>query len=146
MAAKPDPVDVHVGRRLRLQRTLRGLSQQKLGEAVGLTFQQVQKYERGANRIGASRLHQFAKVLAVPISYFFEEMSAEIESGEAPRGGFGEELAAFGETPGQTLAALEKRETLELVRTYARIRDPEVRHKLFELAKLLAGIDGRTRR
>src|SRR5947209_19234508 len=70
---KPNPVDVHVGSRVRLRRTLLGMSQEKLGDALGLTFQQVQKYERGANRVGASRLYDLARVLAVPVSYFFEE-------------------------------------------------------------------------
>jgi len=68
----PSPVDIHVGSRVRLQRTLLGLSQEKLGEAVGLTFQQIQKYERGANRIGASRLHEFSQILDVPVSFFFD--------------------------------------------------------------------------
>src|ERR1041384_5108638 len=76
MASKgfPNPIDVHVGTRVRLRRTLLGMSQEKLGEAIGLTFQQVQKYERGANRIGASRLYDLSRVLDVPVSYFFEEL------------------------------------------------------------------------
>ena len=74
---KPNPIDVHVGSRVRLRRTLLGMSQEKLGEAIGLTFQQVQKYERGANRIGSSRLFDLARVLDVPVSYFFEDMSAD---------------------------------------------------------------------
>src|ERR1041385_1972302 len=69
----PNPVDVHVGARVRLRRTLLGMSQEKLGDAIGLTFQQVQTYERGANRIGASRLYDLSRVLDVPVSYFFEE-------------------------------------------------------------------------
>src|ERR1700683_3458182 len=72
---KPSPIDVHVGARLRLRRTLLGMSQEKLGQAIGLTFQQVQKYERGANRIGASRLYDLSRVLDVPVSFFFEEMA-----------------------------------------------------------------------
>lgn len=128
MAARPDPVDVHVGKRLRLRRTLRGMSQQKLGEAVGLTFQQVQKYERGANRISASRLYQLTQVLDVPISYFFDDMPKEAAT--AP--GFAESAAAF---EGVSMA---RRETLELVRAYCRIANPEVRRRLFELAKTLA--------
>src|SRR5262245_39091705 len=74
-SGKPNPVDVHVGSRVRLRRTLLGMSQEKLGEAIGLTFQQVQKYERGANRIGASRLWDLSRVLDVPVAYFFDEMS-----------------------------------------------------------------------
>src|SRR5436853_835780 len=74
---KPNPIDVRVGSRVRLRRTLLGMSQEKLGEAIGLTFQQVQKYERGANRVGASRLYDLSKVLDVPVSYFFEEMASQ---------------------------------------------------------------------
>ena len=72
----PNPIDVQVGSRVRLRRNMLGLSQEKLGEAIGLTFQQVQKYERGANRVGSSRLFDLARVLDVPVSYFFDEMSA----------------------------------------------------------------------
>jgi transcriptional regulator with XRE-family HTH domain len=71
-------IDVHVGRRVRLRRTLKGISQEKLGERLGLTFQQIQKYERGVNRIGASRLFEISRILDVPIGYFFEEMPTEI--------------------------------------------------------------------
>src|SRR6202167_3755463 len=70
----PTPVDVQVGSRVRLRRNMLGLSQEKLGEAIGLTFQQVQKYERGANRVGASRLHELSRVLDVPVSFFFDAM------------------------------------------------------------------------
>src|SRR5246127_5649896 len=79
-SGKPNPVDVHVGSRVRLRRTLLGMSQEKLGEAIGLTFQQVQKYERGANRIGASRLFDLSRVLDVPVEYFFDDMSAEVSA------------------------------------------------------------------
>ncbi len=72
---KPNPIDIHVGSRVKLRRTLLGMSQEKLGEAIGLTFQQVQKYERGANRIGASRLFELSKVLDVPVSFFFDDMA-----------------------------------------------------------------------
>ena len=75
--AGPHPVDVHVGSRIRMRRTLLGMSQEKLGDALALTFQQVQKYERGANRVGASRLFEISQILDVPVSFFFEEMSAE---------------------------------------------------------------------
>lgn len=70
---KPNPIDAHVGSRVRLRRMLMGMSQERLGESMGLTFQQVQKYEKGANRIGASRLHHIAKILDVPVGYFFDE-------------------------------------------------------------------------
>lgn len=130
---KPNPVDVHVGSRVRLRRTLLGMSQEKLGEAIGLTFQQVQKYERGANRIGASRLFNLSQVLDVPVSFFFDDMPRE--AADAPV--LGEEddedrVVEFEPDP------MAKRETLELVRAYYRITDPGVRKRLFELTKAVA--------
>src|ERR1700752_933156 len=80
---KPNPIDVHVGSRVRLRRTLLGMSQEKLGEAIGLTFQQVQKYERGANRVGASRLYDLSRVLDVPVSFFFDDISTEVAAAAA---------------------------------------------------------------
>jgi transcriptional regulator with XRE-family HTH domain len=132
---KPNPIDVHVGSRVRLRRTLLGMSQEKLGEAIGLTFQQVQKYERGANRVGASRLYDLSRVLDVPVSYFFEEITADVASAaEARRGG------ALEEAPSPTYEAdpMMRRETLELVRAYYRIADPQVRRGLFDLTKAIA--------
>lgn len=134
---KPNPVDIHVGSRLRLRRTLLGLSQEKLGASVGLTFQQIQKYERGANRIGASRLYAFSRVLDVPVSFFFDEMPDEIsgKSGKA-KGGLSERIQEeFSADP------LAKRETLELVRAYYRIESASVRKRLFELAKSLSAVN-----
>jgi transcriptional regulator with XRE-family HTH domain len=134
-SGKPNPIDVHVGARVRLRRTLLGMSQEKLGEAIGLTFQQVQKYERGANRIGASRLFDLSRVLDVPVSFFFDDMSDDT-SQQSPRmivGGLVEEIPASMEQDPMT-----KRETLELVRAYYRITDPHVRKRVFELAKALA--------
>lgn len=131
---KPNPVDIHVGSRVRLRRTLLGLSQEKLGEAVGLTFQQIQKYERGANRIGASRLYHLSRVLDVPVSFFFEDMPPEI-SGKGGKGGPGLAERIQEEFSADPLA---KRETLELVRAYYRIKEPTVRKRLFDLAKSLA--------
>ncbi|WP_264654280.1 helix-turn-helix domain-containing protein [Azospirillum canadense] len=135
---KPNPIDVHVGSRVRLRRTLLGMSQEKLGEAIGLTFQQVQKYERGANRIGASRLFDLSRVLDVPVSFFFDDMPAEaasapVDDDEAAAGGF-EERSSGGYEPDP----MAKRETLELVRAYYRINDPSVRKRLFELTKAVA--------
>ena len=89
----PNPVDVHVGGRVRLRRTLLGMSQEKLGEAIGLTFQQVQKYERGANRIGSSRLFDLSRGLDVPIGFFFDEMSDETAA-KSPR-----QITGMAETP-----------------------------------------------
>ncbi|WP_185961449.1 helix-turn-helix domain-containing protein [Telmatospirillum sp. J64-1] len=132
-SGKPNPIDVHVGSRVRLRRTLLGMSQEKLGEAIGLTFQQVQKYERGANRIGASRLFDLSRVLDVPVSFFFDDMSDEV-SQQSPRliSGLAEEPEPFEADP------MTKRETLELVRAYYRITDPQVRRRVFDLAKALA--------
>ncbi|HLN22581.1 MAG TPA: helix-turn-helix transcriptional regulator [Patescibacteria group bacterium] len=133
-SGKPNPIDVHVGARVRLRRTLLGMSQEKLGEAIGLTFQQVQKYERGANRIGASRLFDLSRVLDVPVSFFYDDMSDDV-SQQSPRmmvAGFDEPITPFEADP------MTKRETLELVRAYYRITDPQVRKRVFELAKALA--------
>lgn len=133
----PNPVDIHVGSRVRLRRTLLGLSQEKLGEAVGLTFQQIQKYERGANRIGASRLFEFSRILDVPVSFFFDDMP-EVTSGEDAQAAWG-----VGDQPQSSLEPdpLTRRETLELVRAYYRIGDPQVRKRLFELAKSLGNAE-----
>jgi transcriptional regulator with XRE-family HTH domain len=129
---KPNPVDVHVGSRVRLRRTLLGMSQEKLGDAIGLTFQQVQKYERGANRVGASRLYDLARVLDVSVSYFFDELGGEQPAGNSG----GETTEPFQANP------IMKRETLELVRAYLRISDPQIKRRLFELAKALATVSG----
>jgi transcriptional regulator with XRE-family HTH domain len=132
-SGKPNPVDVHVGARVRLRRTLLGMSQEKLGEAIGLTFQQVQKYERGANRIGASRLWDLSRVLDCPMSFFFEEMDDETAQ-SSPRNlsGDSRDLEPRDNDP------MTKRETLELVRAYYRINDYHVRRRIYELAKSLA--------
>jgi transcriptional regulator with XRE-family HTH domain len=110
------------------------MSQEKLGDAIGLTFQQVQKYERGANRVGSSRLFDLARVLDVPVSYFFDEMSAST-SARSPgrlRGMAEQKPLPFEPDP------MAKRETLELVRAYYRITDSRVRKRVFELTKSLA--------
>ena len=129
---KPNPVDVHVGSRVRLRRTLLGMSQEKLGEAIGLTFQQVQKYERGANRIGASRLFDLSRVLTVPVSYFFEDMSDDVAASSP-----GQMRGIVPETGDYEPDPMAKRETLELVRAYYKISDPHVRKRLFEMTKAL---------
>ncbi|MDH5187865.1 MAG: helix-turn-helix domain-containing protein [Rhodospirillaceae bacterium] len=132
----PRPVDQHVGHRLRQRRTLLGLSQEKLGEAVGLTFQQIQKYERGANRIGASRLFQLSQILDVSVGYFFEEMSGEVEKTRGERTGAKQSPVLEIVSSDDPLA---RRETLELVRAYYKITDPKVRKRVFELTKSIAG-------
>jgi transcriptional regulator with XRE-family HTH domain len=126
MISKPDPIDIHVGSRVRLRRTLLGMSQEKLGNALGLTFQQIQKYERGANRIGSSRLYRLSKIMDIPVSFFFEEIpDGIIDQGE----GFSEDAVGY------EADQLSKRETLELVRAYYKITDPKVRKRVFELVK-----------
>lgn len=132
---RSNPIDAHVGKRLRLRRTLLGLSQEKLGEAVDLTFQQIQKYERGANRIGASRLYAISKSLDVPVNYFFEEMPGDTDKYAQPGANF-EGLADAAMTYEDDKMA--KRETLELVRAYYRITDPAVRKRVFDLTKAVA--------
>jgi transcriptional regulator with XRE-family HTH domain len=139
MSDKPNPIDVHVGRRLRLRRTLLGMSQERLAQLLGLTFQQIQKYERGVNRIGSSRLYELGQILDVPISFFFDDMA---DGGPAPHvfvPGLAEESPGFAFDGARELQ-LDKRETLELVRAYNRIIDPAVRKRLFELAKALANL------
>lgn len=133
---RASPIDTHVGTRIRLRRTLLGMSQERLGEALGLTFQQVQKYERGVNRVGASRLFDLSRVLDVPINFFFDDMPDVLAgihgTGHSTRaaGGFSERQDTFGADE-----ALNRRETLELVRAYYRITEPAVRKRVFELIK-----------
>ena len=128
-----NPVDVHVGARVRQRRTLLGMSQEKLSDALGLTFQQVQKYERGANRIGASRLYDISRVLDVPVSYFYEDMPASVVAC-APSA----VIAGTAVAPATHDASpLDRRETLELVRAYYRIADPAIRERIVMLAKSL---------
>jgi transcriptional regulator with XRE-family HTH domain len=126
-------VDIHVGGRVRLRRTLLGMSQEKLGDAIGLTFQQVQKYERGANRIGSSRLYDLSRVLDVPVGFFFDDMPTAVSTrSPAQVRGLAEEPSTYEPDP------MAKRETLELVRAYYKITDPQVRKRLFEMTKALA--------
>lgn len=139
MAGGPNPVDVHVGGRVRLRRTLLGMSQERLAEAIGLTFQQVQKYERGANRIGASRLFDLSLVLDVPVSYFFEEMASTVAAASPRARGRGEPPPApLPPAPLRDGDPITRRETLELVRAYYRIPSREVRRRVFELTKAIA--------
>jgi transcriptional regulator with XRE-family HTH domain len=130
----PNPIDIRVGTRLRLRRNMLGLSQEKLGEAIGLTFQQIQKYERGANRIGASRLFELSRVLDVPVSFFFDDTDPV----RAPAtGGFAEPAAEAFESD-----LLRKPETVEIIRAFFAIDDPTVRRRLMDLAKALAAKGG----
>ena len=130
----PNPVDLHVGARIRMRRRMQGVSQEKLADALGLTFQQVQKYERGVNRVGASRLFDLSRVLDVPISFFFDDMPDSLASTLGPP--LSRRATGFTETPdGFGDDTLSRRETLELVRAYYRITDPAVRKRVFDLIK-----------
>lgn len=139
----PNPIDIHVGGRIRMRRIMLGMSQQKLGEALGLTFQQVQKYERGTNRVGASRLWDLSNVLDVPIMFFYEDMDQDIAD-NSPR-----LRAGLAESPPPEVDfepdPMAKRETLELARAYYKIKDPMTRKRVFDLVKSIAkaesGID-----
>lgn len=132
----PRPVDVHVGHRLRTCRTLIGMSQENLGTAVGLTFQQIQKYERGANRIGASRLYQFANVMDVPVSYFFDDMPEQVQH---TRGAYAADLNKNQDIAKQLGAhVLHNRKTLELARNFHAIPSEKIQSRAFELIKALA--------
>ena len=129
----PDPVDVHVGERLRARRSLLGMTQERLAEAVSLTFQQIQKYERGTNRVSASRLWEFSKVLKVPISYFYEGYS---EKGSAPAYGLSDnEQEGFSVDDD----LMDKKETIRLVREYYSISDPKLRRDVLKMIKTIAG-------
>jgi transcriptional regulator with XRE-family HTH domain len=135
MASKglPNPIDVHVGARIRSRRTILGISQTALGEQIGLTFQQVQKYEKGSNRVSSSRLFDLARVLDVPLSYFFDEMDRGV-SKQSP----GQLLGAHPDPAFSVEDPMHRRETLELVRAYYGIADAAARARLRELVKALA--------
>ena len=124
----PNPIDRHVGSRVRMRRMLIGMSQEKLGEALGLTFQQVQKYEKGTNRIGASRLHRIASVLGVPVEFFYE--GAPHGSGAA---------TGFAEPASSTYVSdfLSTSEGVQLVKAFLAVKDPKVRRKIVELISAL---------
>ena len=131
MIKAPNPIDKHVGARVRMRRLILGMSQGKLGEALDVTFQQVQKYEKGANRIGASRLQQLARVLDVPPAYFFEDAP----SGDERAPGFAED-----EGHNHFVDFLSTSEGLQLNRAFAAIRDAKVRKKILDLVVSLAAV------
>lgn len=153
MSAASNPVDVHVGNRIRLRRTLLGMSQERLGNALGLTFQQVQKYERGRNRVGASRLYDLACVLDVPVAFFFDGLPdrgmeqdtdvadeaagmAESTACVAPIAGVKE--AGRAAMPVDDLALLSRRETIDLVRAYYGIEDSGTRRRVLDLVRSMS--------
>ncbi|MGD9637807.1 MAG: helix-turn-helix domain-containing protein [Alphaproteobacteria bacterium] len=137
---EPNPIDVHVGGRVRLRRTLLGMSQEKLASILGLTFQQVQKYERGMNRIGASRLWDLSNVLRVPVSFFFEEINQETAN-QSPRMIITENAEVFElqeePSPYET-DPMSKKETLELVKAYYKISNQKIAKNLYELIMALS--------
>lgn len=125
---RPNPTDVYVGSRVRMRRKMLGFSQEKLGERLGITFQQIQKYEKGTNRIGASRLQDLARVLNVPVAFFFPDgHGAEVPGGLQEDG-----------SPDFVLEFLSSSEGLELNRSFARIKDAKVRRKVIDLVRSLA--------
>lgn len=128
---KPNPIDVHVGSRIRLRRNMMSMSQERLGESLGITFQQIQKYEKGTNRVGASRLQAISSILGVPVSYFFED---------AP-GGEAVETRGLAEDGSASFVVdfLNSAEGIQLNRAFVQISDPKVRRKILELVKTLGG-------
>lgn len=139
MASKkqPNPIDVHVGSRVRLRRMMLSMSQEKLGEHLGITFQQIQKYEKGTNRIGASRLQHIARVLAVPVAFFFEDAPAS--PGSEPPAGMAEE-----NTSSYVVDFLSSSEGIQLNKAFIRIKDPKVRRRVIDLVRSMAGDDDET--
>jgi len=129
----PNPIDKHVGSRVRMRRMMVGMSQEKLGDALGLTFQQVQKYEKGTNRIGASRLQQISHILQVPVAFFFEG---------APNvpGGTIENLDGA-PSPAYVSDFLATSDGLALTKSFMRIKDQKLRRKIVDLVEQIAGED-----
>lgn len=130
----PNPIDVHVGGRVRLRRMMIGMSQEKLGEMLGLTFQQVQKYEKGANRIGASRLYHMAQILGVPVQFFYEDVDVA-ESARPPKG-----FSDKDQTP-LVMDFLTTSEGLNLTRAFMKIQDGKLKRRILDLVRTLAGED-----
>lgn len=128
---KPNPIDIHVGGRIRLRRNMLGMSQERLGENLGITFQQIQKYEKGTNRVGASRLQAIASILEVPVAFFFEDAP-----GGAKVDGLSEESATT-----YVVDFLSSTEGLRLNRAFVRISDPKVRSRIIDLVRALADED-----
>ncbi len=125
----PDPVDVHVGQRLRVRRSLLGLSQEKLADSIGLTFQQIQKYERGMNRISAGRLYQFSKILDVPVAYFYDQFAGKSRF-TATLGMADNDQEEF--TMGDLM---QSKETIDLIRAYYSIDNPEIRKDIMKFIR-----------
>jgi transcriptional regulator with XRE-family HTH domain len=140
MAKKaPNPIDKHVGSRVRMRRMMLGMSQEKLGDALGLTFQQVQKYEKGTNRIGASRLQQISQILQVPVAFFFE--GAPVIVGEF------EPAAGMQEAPSPAYVSdfLATSDGLSLTKAFMRIKDAKLRRRIVDLVQQIAGEEADTK-
>jgi transcriptional regulator with XRE-family HTH domain len=125
-----NPIDAHVGHRVRLRRMLVGMSQERLGELLGLTFQQVQKYEKGVNRIGAGRLYEIAGILGVPVNFFYDEL--EGEKSDAVSG------SANGSGDPPVMEFISSGEGIQLSLAYMRVKDTKVRRKILDLVRSLA--------
>jgi len=130
---KPNPTDIHVGSRIRMRRNMLGMSQEKLGENLGITFQQIQKYEKGTNRVGASRLQAIASILDVPVSFFFAD--APGSESLQPSG------LSEGKAANFVVDFVNSGEGLQLNRAFARITDVKVRRRIIDLVKALAAED-----
>jgi transcriptional regulator with XRE-family HTH domain len=130
---KPNPTDIHVGSRIRMRRNMLGMSQEKLGESLGITFQQIQKYEKGTNRVGASRLQAIASILDVPVSFFFADAPG---SESSTLTGMSEGKAAS-----FVVDFVNSGEGLQLNRAFARITDSKIRRRIIDLVKALAAED-----
>jgi len=128
----PNPIDIHVGSRVRLRRTMQGMSQEKLGDALGITFQQIQKYEKGSNRIGASRMQQISEALKVPVAFFFED---------APVPGAATGMAEAGATS-YVVDFLGSPDGIQLNRAFVRITNPAIRRKVIDMVRVLADETG----
>lgn len=127
---KPDPVDVHVGSRVKLSRVMKGWTQEKLGENIGVTFQQIQKYEKGVNRISASKLQQISDLLHTPVAFFFEDAPFDPKS---PGGGLKESA------PNEyVIDFLSSNEGLKLNRAFLQIKDQKIREKIIDLVQAIA--------
>ncbi|WP_068311116.1 helix-turn-helix domain-containing protein [Polycladidibacter hongkongensis] len=126
----PNPIDIHVGSRVRLRRMMLGMSQEKLGESLGITFQQIQKYEKGTNRIGASRLQHIATILKVPVAFFFED---------APGGPDERPGMSDNSQTSYVVDFLSSSDGLALNKAFVRIEDPQVRKKIVDLVRAIAG-------
>jgi transcriptional regulator with XRE-family HTH domain len=133
----PNPIDKHVGSRVRMRRMMLGMSQEKLGDALALTFQQVQKYEKGTNRIGASRLQQISQILQVPVAFFFEG---------APHLADGVTTDLMESAPSPTYVSdfLATSDGLSLTKAFMRIPDPKLRRRIVDLVQQIAGEDAET--